>query len=448
MKKNRVIAFAVLFFIGAYAFYYFFFLSQDFPILLSNKEGRKESHQVSSVDGNAFIVWTDYGSGRGDIYVQGLSHKREKLFGESGYAVAHRESKQWNPKVTAVSPNEIYISWLETVSGSNLLFLTKIDRNGKRKWKSPVMIANGDFDNNSQVMIANDKGVILSWLRYDGESSKVRVQFIDNQGQYKWSRNGLIVFESNQQSQPQLAYLDSNSVAVVWMEHTENSSFIKAQKLDYYGLKKWKKEGIKITSKNVFQDDASMKGDGKGGLFVSWEVHEQQNKIFAQSVSREGRLRWPVPGILVSASNRVKWHLTSLLVNGKLAVIWKEEKKGDDVFIQKFSNEGKKLWGLEGKAIVQEQKDQAFIDTESNRKGNILISWQDMRKGTSKIYAQAVDSRGLVKWDKEARYINPKGDLQQLDPKVDFIDDAKGLVVWLEELYEGNYRILAEVMDL
>jgi FlgD Ig-like domain len=85
---------------------------------------------------------------------------------------------------------------------------------------------------------------------------------------------------------------------------------------------------------------------------------------------------------------------------GGMIVVWQDFRTGiADIYAQRFSSNGSKLWGDGGVAICTETNHQESPVVVSDGSGGAVISWQDLRSGAGyDIYAQAVTSGGTLRW--------------------------------------------------
>ena len=86
--------------------------------------------------------------------------------------------------------------------------------------------------------------------------------------------------------------------------------------------------------------------------------------------------------------------------SGGMIIVWQDFRNGAaDIFAQRFSNNGTKLWGADGIAICTETLGQESPVLVSDGAGGAVIAWQDLRSGSGyDIWAQAVTAAGTLKW--------------------------------------------------
>ena len=133
------------------------------------------------------------------------------------------------------------------------------------------------------------------------------------------------------------------------------------------------------------------------------------------------------------------------LVPNKLYFLKKQnqeslESLNMDTLVSSSSNS----WTPNGTAICTEEEDQTDIQICSDGTGGAIITWQDYRNGLSNdIYAQRVNSTGIIQWQIDGRAISTANESQQ-KPQI-CSDGADGAIIAWEDYRSGsNYDIYAQ----
>jgi hypothetical protein len=149
--------------------------------------------------------------------------------------------------------------------------------------------------------------------------------------------------------------------------------------------------------------------DGAGGAIIVWEDIRRVEPdsvfgdIIAQRVSQGGDLLWAIDGVGVGLATQGEGPLAPQIVSdgdyGGI-VAWEDHRGADwDIYAQRISPFGEKLWDAEGIAICSAAGDQGQIRMTSDGEGGAIITWVDYRNGSySDLYAQRVDPYGVVLW--------------------------------------------------
>ncbi|MBK7368259.1 MAG: hypothetical protein IPJ04_10205 [Candidatus Eisenbacteria bacterium] len=84
---------------------------------------------------------------------------------------------------------------------------------------------------------------------------------------------------------------------------------------------------------------------------------------------------------------------------GGMIVTWGDLRSGtSDVYAQRISAAGVPLWTANGVAVCSATGDQANPVLVSDGAGGAIITWGDSRSGVSDIYAQRLNANGVTQW--------------------------------------------------
>ena len=106
-----------------------------------------------------------------------------------------------------------------------------------------------------------------------------------------------------------------------------------------------------------------------------------------------------------------------------------------DIFVQRMNRDGYMLWTANGISLCTLAGDQTAPAITEDGEGGAIAAWTDRRNGNRDIYAQKIDSSGIVKWTLNGAAVAVKANTQQ---GVDIVSDAEGgaIVVWEEKIEE------------
>lgn len=427
------------------------FFRLSFPekiIKVTGSTAWQGTHQSTSFDGKALVVWTEYRKSKvADIYAQLIDDSGSKLWGADGKLINETAKDKLQIRLAA-DKSSAYISWIENNGYENDIYLQKVDKDGEL-WTKPTAVAIGRSDQNNQQLSVTDDGILLAWQEYSSQGY-VKVQLFDkSSGKAIWPNAVLVADSTHLQAEPRILDVQGSWI-IAWQQQSEElSSNIFAQKIDKTGKLLWGKSGIALTEGLENKEDVSLAADGKGGFYVVWENIVAQNNIFAQHVDKEGKVSWDKKGVPLSLADRIRWHPTALILEDRLTVVWKEEHRDDDVYAQQFSDAGKRLWGNEGIALSSADKDQAFISGIVNRnKEQIIAVWQDARKGGSDVFGQIIDTKGKSLLSQDGDLIYEEKGFTQIEPLVTLMSPNKALVSWLKEASETRGQLLSTILEI
>lgn len=193
---------------------------------------------------------------------------------------------------------------------------------------------------------------------------------------------------------PQLAVVSDNASGAIVVWQDRGLSVIFAQGVDSSSKRLWgAAKQVAITEWEKF-DPAAVE-DGSGGAIVAWA---------------EGRSGWCTAGFM-----------------------------GDcDIYAQRFSSSGARLWGESGVPITLARANQAVsgISIASDGNGGAFLAWEDARPDCCKVYAQHVSADGSPSWASDGIRLSPEPTIVfgpiASPPQV--VPDGRGgaIVAWLE----------------
>lgn len=209
---------------------------------------------------------------------------------------------------------------------------------------------------------------------------------------------------------------------------------------------------ISTASGNQGVLDIPIVASGAGGAIFVWENSGSGN-IFAQRVSRHGKILWQEDGLPIAAGPW--WQTSPRAVSdgaGGVIVAWVDGRNGScnptfaaqcDIFAQRISAEGETLWGASGVPICTAERNQGVnggIAITSDEAGGAIIVWFDARPPTSccEVFAQRVDSNGAVKWTQDGMLISPPPPIYGSSPISGIphvVSDGAGgaIIEWVDE---------------
>ena len=111
---------------------------------------------------------------------------------------------------------------------------------------------------------------------------------------------------------------------------------------------------------------------------------------------------WDTTGVALRQGYHIEWQRAAEMdENGNVIYVWSDTRTADrDVYAQKISPSGQKLWPEDGAPVVQflgRQEDPQLIPTGS---GEYIFIWNDFRndQGKGDLYAQKLDANGEIVW--------------------------------------------------
>ncbi|MEW6685102.1 MAG: hypothetical protein AB1393_02715 [Candidatus Edwardsbacteria bacterium] len=164
----------------------------------------------------------------------------------------------------------------------------------------------------------------------------------------------------------------------------------------------WQTDGVPICTFGADQMNPVIVPDMKGGGIVIWQDWRSGNlDIYAQRDSAGNRL-WTNNGVPIAASatNENEPKAISDMRGGAIAVF---NKGSYNIWIQRVDSLGNPCWGVNGKALCDNDSLQMSYKICSDSAGGAIIAWYNADTFATgladwEVYAQRVDSIGNLLW--------------------------------------------------
>lgn len=215
-----------------------------------------------------------------------------------------------------------------------------------------------------------------------------------------------------------------------------------AQKVNSVGITKWTKNGMPIYTGLYDQDFSSIVSDGKGGAIMAWvDSRGTLPDIYVQKVSSLGFELWTSGGIRPMTTSFAKGFIRLQPDgSGGVFMVW-AEKHGSytDIYAQRLNSSGTKLWTTTGVAVCTSANDQKIFDVVCDGLGGIIVVWEDERISNKDIYAQKINSSGIVQWTSNGVAIS-KAPTHDYAPKI-CSDKMGGAIISWSKPNTGGYSV-------
>ncbi|MBA2249085.1 MAG: hypothetical protein H0W12_02715, partial [Chitinophagaceae bacterium] len=149
--------------------------------------------------------------------------------------------------------------------------------------------------------------------------------------------------------------------------------------------------------------------DGKGGAIITWMDYDGTNniyKVYAQSISATGIIKWATNGIAVCTNTAAQKFPQIISDNkGGAIIIWLDYRGNTGMYAQRINAAGILQWAAAGiqvapEFIVQDQiAFTPYIDMTTDNNGGAIIAWADGRDANGiYLYAQHINAGGVIQW--------------------------------------------------
>jgi len=135
--------------------------------------------------------------------------------------------------------------------------------------------------------------------------------------------------------------------------------------------------------------------DGEGGAAVIWR-DDLTDWNYMQVIDSAGNLKWDPEGVAILAMDGVSTRNPDVFRDDD-GNYWVALEGNDDIYVQKLSPTGQRLFGDDGVAVCTAEGEQHLPSICSSNSGAIIV-WGDLRTSPSHAYTQRLDINGQIKW--------------------------------------------------
>ena len=417
-----------------------------------------ESNQFSPVIakdglGGVIIAWEDNRKGNFDIFARRI-HPSGQLFwtdnGEPGKPIAINMSSQESPSIVEGLLGDFFIAWQDNrnESSEKEIFVQKFaidDEQPLQIWNPETRAHRGN--NSSPLIIRNGSfGVITASYISRLFDDLISYQFINNEGSPRFTPQEIVSDNAKgiQPDQPPavVSGLDGGLIAT-WVDTRNSLPAIYAKGIKRDGVSAWMAGEVLVSSTITDQTHPVALSDGKGGAIIAWinRLNGLQDNIKVQRLNVDGNPQWATGGIVISSIKDKKRNIkiTSDGQNGAY-ILW-ENLTGTNwkLNAQRIFNNGK-FWPNDLRLSLS-SGDQTNAAIIGDGRGQAIAAWEDNRNGNLDIYAQKIDSLGIVRpWGDgdDGLAISIAANAQRNPVLVD--DEFAGAIIAWEDLRNINDR--------
>lgn len=173
--------------------------------------------------------------------------------------------------------------------------------------------------------------------------------------------------------------------------------------------------------------------DGAGGAIITWyDQRGGPSDIYAQRVDTNGNMLWSANGILVEGATGNQFNPAIIPdgVGGAIIVWYDQRSLSDfDIYAQRVNSAGVLQWRT-SVGICTEDGDQRKPQLITDGASGAIIVWEDKRNGTDyDIYAQRVNASGVVQFATNGIVLCAESGEQER-PRITFDGGARAIVTW------------------
>lgn len=238
-----------------------------------------------------------------------------------------------------------------------------------------------------------------------GSSWDIYAQKITSNGAVSWTANGIaICTAANDQQSPKICSDGAGGAIITWENYRSGDSDIYTQKINSSGVIQWDTNGTAICTIVYNQHSPQIYSDDAGNAIITWIDNRSGNlfseDIYAQKINSSGAVQWATNGVAICTATGKQWFPQICSDGAGGAIITWEDGRGSslDIYAQKINSSGVVQWADNGIAMCMEAGNQEYPQICSDSAGGAIITWEDYRNGYSDNYAQKINSSGVIQW--------------------------------------------------
>ncbi|MBU1669620.1 MAG: hypothetical protein KKF41_02595 [Actinobacteria bacterium] len=279
-------------------------------------------------------------------------------------------------------------------------------------------------------------GAFITWYDDRGTDGSIYAQRVDSSGRTLWASDGVAIRGDlgSDVSDPAIADDGAGGAIITWDDDRSNTQ-VYAQRVNGQGVVQWTADGVQVAPTGTGQNRPHVVEDGAGGAIITWGDYRATPGVYAQRVNGAGASLWGATGVAVCTLGGSEQWTADITTDGAHGAIltWMDTRTGDfNVFAQRMNQAGAPLWAANGIAVCTAASEQMWPQIESDSSGGAIITWEDVRAADSDIYAQRVSSSGSRLWGDGGLPVCVAGGDQQ-DPQLTADGSGSPVLVWMDE---------------
>lgn len=373
-------------------------------------------------DGGVIMVWqdnrTNSSSSFGDIYAQRFDKYGVKQWGDTnGLPIAAKGELERYYEICPDGKGGVIIFWEYSYTlAITWLKAQRVSKSGVKMWSDTgYVVANyGNRQANARIAYDFNGGCFYAYFSSEISSSdyEIKVNRLDSNGNNLWGTGNFICQWPGNPSDMAVCRTSDNGFFVVWGDPRNaiiNESDLYMQKVNQSGTALWLTNGLPLCQNRFTQQYQKAFPDNNGGAFVAWTDRRDSisNDIYAARVRSNGSFPRTDTSVALVKDNFEQYrNEIATDMKGGVIITWYDYRNGPafpfniDIYAQRIDSNANLLWSTNGVNVCDAQYSQINPAIMSDANYGAIITWDDRRAGTSiyDIYAQRIDSAGVLKW--------------------------------------------------
>lgn len=335
---------------------------------------------------------------------------------ENGVATSTAVGFQAGAVATTDGNGGAIIAWRDDRDGGFFesdIYVQRVDVNGVPQWTHNGVAVVTAVGQQADPVIVSDGagGAIIAWEDVRGADFDIYAQRVDALGTPLWMNNGVPISTApDRQCDPQIVSDMAGGAIIVWEDDRNGFTDIFARRVDALGVPQWIADGSPVSVAADFQRYPVVVSDGASGAVIAWTDERFGNSdILAQRMDSSGNPLFTIDGTAICLQlDEQKFPAIAADLTGGAIIAWQDDRDVDtDIYAQRVSGAGTKVWTTDGVAYCTETFNQSSARIVADGAGGVIIAWSDLRfSPITSVYAQRVDSWSSPLWDENGSIVS------------------------------------------
>ena len=301
-------------------------------------------------------------------------------------------------------------------------------------------------------------GAFVVWADNRSGDWDIFAHRVNAWGQVYWPvpQNGTPVRTGvNNHTDPQVINDGNGSAIIVWVNQNNNGATdIYANLFDGTGNFLWGPTGVALCQAQHDQHSPAVISDGAGGAIVAWtDARSNDNSqvdVYVRRIASGGGPQWTSDGVAIGTSGNAQ--TSPKLVSdglGGAIIVWEDNRTDGitkDIYAQRVNSAGVVQWPANGVALVTASGNQENIAVTADGAGGAIVTWKDSRVADSHIYAQRINSSGVNQWNVDGVAVCAAVG-GQLDPQIVPIGNGGVIITWIDLRISTDANVYAQRLN-
>ncbi|HEX5132535.1 MAG TPA: T9SS type A sorting domain-containing protein [Candidatus Krumholzibacteria bacterium] len=215
----------------------------------------------------------------------------------------------------------------------------------------------------------------------------------------------------------------------------------------------WSGNGVAASTAIGDQYTPTAISDGAGGIFVAWaDSRNADLDIYAQHVNANGVVQWTSNGIVIRSAPKTQSDPRIISDGAGGAIIaWVEQRNNNtlDIYAQRIDSAGLIQWTSTGVVVTSASNDQYNPNMTADGLGGAVITWEDARGGNpsdADVYTQRLSSAGAPLWTADGVAISTAANAQTY-PTITTDGSGGAIIAWADSRNGIDLGVYAQRID-